>query len=83
MLGNADDLGAHYELNELRDLVQTVIPDPASAGPVTINPDHSASVQMAKGVNMQQVFMWSALALAVLVLGGLTLRQVRQMGPAK
>ena len=83
LIGNASDTGAQYELKEVGNLVQTVLPSVASEGPVAINPEHNASLQLANGLNMQQVFMWSVLALAVLVLGGLTLRQVRQMGPAK
>lgn len=83
LMGNPDDAGAHDELNEMRDLVQTVIPDTASVGPVAVNPDHNKAFARALGIDMPHVALWSALALAVLGLGLFTLQQIRQMGPAK
>jgi hypothetical protein len=78
LVGKPDESAPQYELNEVRDLVEAVGSGIASGNSVEVNPAYSIRARMEQGSGPTQVALWSVLGLAVLLLGGLTLRLAKR-----
>ena len=78
LLGSRDTAAPSYELARVRDVVLSVAAGDAVAGPIEKNPGFSVAARITRGKGAQTTLLWAALIAAVVVLGGLTLRLVRQ-----
>ena len=80
LLGNPDDTTPQYELASVREIVLAVRSGEAEAEQLADNPDYSASARFATGSGAHQALLWVALLVAVVFLGGLTLKLARREG---
>jgi hypothetical protein len=78
LLGDPEAEPPRYELSRVRDVVLAVAAGDAQAGPLVANPDFSRGARLATAPGAQRVLLWVALGLAVVVLGGLTLKLARR-----
>jgi len=80
LAGNPDAEQPQYEIERARDVVLDLRTVPATAGPGGENPRWTGTPGGTAGQHqrLQQIAIWSAIVLAVLVLGALTLRMVRR-----
>ncbi len=74
LVGNADVTRPNYELEAARDTVLAVTADEAILSELSKNPDYRAASTLAAGEHGLQIVLWIIIALAVLILGGVTLR---------
>ncbi len=85
LLGDPDAAPPRYELEAVRALVLGVASAEIEAGAIEPNPAFRASARLTAGGAGRQLLehglIWGALIGAVLVLGGITLRIVRQGSP--
>jgi hypothetical protein len=81
LLGYPEASAPAYELARVREVVLAVRSNTVSPGPLEENPDFSSSARLARGGGPQQVLLWAALILAVVVLAVITLRMTRQNTP--
>jgi hypothetical protein len=77
LLGSPDESAPRYELSRVRNVVLAVESSPVDAGGIADNPAFSAGSRLASGSGLQQVLLWAALAVAVIVLAWFTLRLSR------
>jgi hypothetical protein len=77
LLGYPEADPPRYELERIRDLVLTVLSTEAQAATLEDNPAFRLRARLAGDEGKQQLLLWLVLALAVVVLGRLTLRLVR------
>jgi hypothetical protein len=82
LLGNVNDQLPRYDLAAVRDVVLAVGSAPVPGGPLVKNPDYSARAQLSLRKGLDEIFFWIVLTLAVVVLGGITLRLARETPPA-
>ncbi|MEM9292883.1 MAG: hypothetical protein AAGD01_14470 [Acidobacteriota bacterium] len=66
-----------YDLQRARSVLLGVPAGAAKAGELESNPEYSSMSQLFAGDGLQRLLLYGGLGLAVLVLGGLTLRLVR------
>ena len=78
LLGDPEAGPPRYELARVRDVVLAVAAGDAQAGALADNPAFSRRARLATTPGAQQVLLWAALGLAVVVLAALTLRLTRQ-----
>jgi hypothetical protein len=78
MLGAPKASAPRYDLERARDLVLSVEPVDATTGPLENNAAYRSTARFAEGKGREQLLVWGALVLAIVVLGGLTLRLVRR-----
>ncbi len=78
LVGNPEADAPRYELARVRDVALAVAAGDATTAPLAENPDFSRGARLATAPGAQQVLLWVALGLAVLVLGGLTLRLAKR-----
>lgn len=78
LLGEPEAERPRYELERVRDVVLAVESLPVEAGPLEPNPDFRRGARLSSRRGLQRVALWGALALAVALLGWLTLRLARQ-----
>ncbi len=77
LMGTADDEDPKYDIASVRDEILAVAALPATRGPLERNADFRLSARLASDTGKQELFLWSALGLAVLLLGAFTLRMAR------
>jgi hypothetical protein len=78
LLGDPEADPPRYELTRVREVVLAVAAADARPGPLAANPDFSRRARLATAPGAQQVLLWAALGLAVVVLAALTLRLARR-----
>jgi len=78
LLGVPKGRAPRYELERVRSTVLAVPSAAIEAGALEANPDFRASARLARGGGAQQIALWVVIVLAVLALGGLSLRLARQ-----
>ncbi len=78
LLGDPAAAPPRYELESLRSTILGVPAAPVTTGPLEPNPRFSARARLLSGGTPAQSLLWGALALAVMVLVGLSLRLARQ-----
>ena len=78
LLGNALDAAPRYDVARARELILSVAFQDTPLGPLGDNPEYRTSARLAAGDAPSRVLLWVALAVAVAVLGAITLRLVRQ-----
>jgi len=78
LLGNPGARAPHYELERLRDTLLALPAVEITAGPLEANPRFSATARLFAGGSSSQLLLLAALALATLVLVGLTLKLARR-----
>jgi len=78
LLGNPGEVAPSYDIESARELVLSVASQEQTLGPLLDNPSFRATARLAAGGGALSAVMWGVLALAVVVLGGLTLRLARQ-----
>jgi hypothetical protein len=79
MLAGADGAARpSYELERVRDVVLAVGAGDVRAESIEPNPDYKLSARFTQGKGWERSLLWIAIVAAVVVLGGLTLRLVRQ-----
>lgn len=74
LTGNADLQAPSYELEAARDTVLAVTASDSEPGTLGKNPDYRVTANLGAGGRGLQIGLWAAIAIAVLVLGALTLR---------
>ncbi|RMH21762.1 MAG: DUF3999 family protein [Acidobacteria bacterium] len=77
LLGDGEARAPRYELERVRRLILAVASNEVEASALTDNPAYSAGARFLAGSGRQQLLLWLALGLAVLVLTVLTLRLAR------
>lgn len=77
LLGNPEQSAPSYELARVRSVVLAVGSTSVDATGVDANPSFRASSRLGSGTGLQQVLLWVALAIAVVVLAWFTLRLSR------
>jgi hypothetical protein len=77
LLGQPEAVAPVYDLERVRDMVLTMVSAPAAVLPVQANPTFSRQARLASGRGPQQILLWVVLGLAVVALGGITLRIAR------
>jgi hypothetical protein len=80
LLGNARDAEPSYDISAARELILSVQSRDVLLDPLGDNPAFRASARLAAGDGPFEFLLWSALALAVVVLGTITLRLARRDG---
>jgi hypothetical protein len=75
--GDPDEEPASYELRSLSGYLAQLEAADVTADKLVDNPNFSASSRLRSGNARERVLVWAVLGLAVLVLGGLTLRMAR------
>jgi hypothetical protein len=78
LLGQPDAKEPIYELERIRSTILAVPAGDAALGELEANPDFSAAGRISRSGGLQQVLLWGALGLAVIVLVVVTLRAARQ-----
>jgi hypothetical protein len=82
LLGFPEDAAPRYELGRVREVALAVTAAAATVGPLEANPDFTVRARLAQGSGPGQLALWLVLGVAVLALGGLTLRLARREAPA-
>jgi hypothetical protein len=77
-LGAPDAPRPSYELTRVRDVVLSVAAAEIHPRPIERNPGYKLSARLSQGHGPEQTILWVALIAAVIVLGALTLKLVRQ-----
>lgn len=81
LLGQPDAEAPRYELAAVREIVLGVESGSVEAGPLAANAAYSPRARLTRGAGAQRTLektvLWAALAVAVVVLGGITLRIAR------
>lgn len=77
LLGNPEDTAPRYELANVKDVVLAVRSADVRAAPLEPNPRYSATARMVTESGAQQTALWVILVIAVVFLGGLTLKLAR------
>jgi len=77
LLGDPEAKAPSYELARARKLVLAVAAAPAEAGALEGNPAYRTGLRLLSGGGLQQLLLWSALVIAVVVLALFTLRLAR------
>ena len=77
LLGNPEDTVPRYELANVKDVVLAVRSADVRAAPLEPNPRYSATARMVTESGAQQTALWVILVIAVVFLGGLTLKLAR------
>lgn len=77
LLGNPEAEPPSYELARARDLVLAVTAAPVQASQLVDNPAHRLGIRFLGGRPLQQLLLWVALVIAVVVLALFTLRLAR------
>lgn len=80
LLGAPDEDAPRYELERVREVVLAVRAVPIEAGPLEENTELSLQARLQGRGFRQNVLLWSALILAVIVLAWLTLRMAWREG---
>lgn len=78
LLGNPEAEAPRYEIARIRNVVLAVESADASAQPLAQNSAYSAGARLVTESGIQQTLLWIVLLIAVVFLGLLTLRLVRQ-----
>lgn len=78
LLGEPEAERPRYELERVREVVLAVESRTVETGPLDTNPDFRRGARLSSRRGLQQVALWIALGLAVVLLGGLTLKLARQ-----
>ncbi len=78
LLGDPEATAPRYELERIRELILAVPSAPVAASPIEENPAYSAGARLVGEEGLQKILLWVALAAAVLILSGLTLRLARK-----
>ena len=78
LLGNPEAEAPRYEIARIRNVVLAVESVDATAKRVAQNPSYSAGARLVTESGVQQTLLWIVLLIAVVFLGLLTLRLVRQ-----
>jgi len=78
LLGFPDAEAPRYELERVRPTVLAAAPGRIASHPLEESPAFSASARLGSSTGMQQILLWLAIGIAVLVLVVLTLRLARQ-----
>ena len=78
LLGNPEAEAPRYEIARIRNVVLAVESVDVTAEQVAQNPSYSAGARLVTESGIQQTLLWIVLLIAVVFLGLLTLRLVRQ-----
>lgn len=78
LLGNPEAEAPRYEITRIRNVVLAVESIDVEAQQVAQNPSYSAGARLVTESGIQQTLLWIVLLVAVVFLGLLTLRLVRQ-----
>jgi len=81
LIGKPEEAAPQYELAEVREFVETVASGTSQLSGLEANPAYSIRARMQEGSGPSQVILWVVLGLAVLLLGGMTLRLARKTDP--
>ena len=74
LLGNPGAEAPRYELESVRSTVLSVPAATISSSPLEPNPAFASTSRFTSSAGAQQLALWVVLGIAVLALGGLTLR---------
>ncbi len=77
MSGDPEEAPVSYELQSLRGYIAQLDAAEIVAAPLTDNPAFSSASRLRSGGARERTLVWVVLGLAVLILGGLTLRMAR------
>lgn len=83
VLGNPQAESARFDIDGMRDMLLALDAPRLSLGAPTANPQFRLLNRWSEGDMPSQVLLWSALGLAMVVLGALTVRLVRQSDDVK
>jgi hypothetical protein len=77
LIGNPDDDAPRYELAQVREVVLAAAATAVPSGRLDANPDYSARARLESGGSRDTALLWVVLTVAVLALGGFTMRLAR------
>jgi hypothetical protein len=80
LVGNPDDTAPSYELARVRDVVLAMDATTVPPGRLEANPSYSVRARYESSAGRDTALLWTILIVAVLALGGFTLRLARAEG---